>query len=72
MSGSNEPQAYRLSVKKPMRKRALPRPVTGKKMRYGILPHGTKGLIDAALKVWELRNGLGTSPSAWQRNPRKV
>ena len=55
-----------------MRKRALPRPVTGKKMRYGILPHGTKGLIDAALKVWELRNGLGTSPSAWQRNPRKV
>jgi hypothetical protein len=52
-----------------MRKRALPKLVTGKKMRFGILPHGTKGLLDAALKVWELRNGFTPLTSAWVRRP---
>jgi hypothetical protein len=50
-----------------MSKRALPKPITGKKMRFGILPHGTKGLLDAALKVWELRNGYAAPPSVWER-----
>ena len=52
-----------------MRKRTLPKLITGRKMRFGILPRGTKRLLDAALKVWELRNGLRPTPSAWERNP---
>ena len=49
-----------------MRKRALPKAVAGKKMRFGILPHGTKSLLDAALKLWELRNGFRPLP-VWGR-----
>jgi hypothetical protein len=41
----------------------------GKKIGFGILPHGTLGLLNAALKAWELRNGLRPLPSAWERNP---
>lgn len=52
-----------------MSKRALPKPVSGRKMRFGILPHGTKSLLDAALRVWELRNGFTPPPSAWERKP---
>lgn len=50
-------------------KRALPKPTVGKKMAFGILPHGTLRLLNAALKAWELRNGLSPAPSAWERNP---
>lgn len=52
-----------------MSKRTLPKPITGKRVRFGILPHGTKGLLDAALKLWELRNGLTPLTSAWSRKP---
>jgi hypothetical protein len=52
-----------------MSKRALPKPITGKKMRFGILPHGTKSLLDAALRVWELRNGFTPLTSAWEKRP---
>jgi hypothetical protein len=50
-----------------MSKRALPKPAAGKKMRFGILPHGTKTLLDAALKVWELRQGFPSLPSIWKK-----
>jgi hypothetical protein len=52
-----------------MSKRVLPKPVTGKKMRFGIVPHGTKSLLDSALKVWELRNGFTPLTSTWQKRP---
>jgi hypothetical protein len=52
-----------------MRKRTLPKETAGKKMRFGILPRGTRRLLDAALKAWELRNGLTPLPSVWKRNP---
>ncbi|MEY2489831.1 MAG: hypothetical protein QOC70_1773 [Verrucomicrobiota bacterium] len=55
-----------------MSRRALPKPMSGKKMQFGILPHGTKSLLDAALKVWELRNGFTPLPSHWQRNPHRA
>jgi hypothetical protein len=51
-----------------MNKRALPKSTAGHKMRFGILPRGTKHLLDAALKVWELRNGFTPLPSVWERN----
>lgn len=50
-----------------MSKRVLPKPITGKKIRFGILPHGTKSLLDAALKVWELRNGFRPLASVWEK-----
>lgn len=52
-----------------MSRRALPKPTAGKKMAFGILPHGTLRLLNAALKAWELRNGLSPLPSVWERNP---
>ena len=33
-----------------MSKRALPKPTAGRKMAFGILPHGTLRLLNAALK----------------------
>jgi hypothetical protein len=55
-----------------MSKRVLPKITTGRKMRFGILPRGTKGLLDAALKVWELRNGFTPLPSVWEKNPHRA
>ena len=55
-----------------MSKRALPKQFSGKKTRFGILPHGTKSLLDAALKVWELRNGFRPLASVWERKSDRV
>lgn len=52
-----------------MSKRTLPKPTVGKRIAFGILPRGTLRLLNAALKAWELRNGLNPVPSAWERNP---
>lgn len=53
-----------------MSKRTLPKETAGKKMAFGILPRGTKRLLDAALKAWELRNRFTPEPSVWERNPQ--
>ena len=53
-----------------MSKRALPKPTADRKMAFGILPHGTLRLLKAALRTWELRNGLSPLPSSWEKNPK--
>lgn len=49
------------------RKRTLPPDMAGRKPlspRYGI----NKGLLDAALRVWEIKSGYEPDPSPWAKS----
>lgn len=51
------------------RKRALPPDMAGRKplpANYGI----NKGLLDAALKFWEVKSGYEPDPSPWAKSRR--
>lgn len=53
-----------------MSRRVMPKLRSGKKPMSTNLLKGTKKLLVAALRAWELRNGYTPAPSVWEKRAK--